>query len=441
METNVLKRIFMDHWSSFLEQNKERIRPAVVKEVEKFLGCGNPKNGFKLLVCEGCHEMRKVPYRCKGRFCTTCSCGETEEWSRLIQEEVFQVKHRHVIFTIDEGLRNIFLMYRGMLKEFMDEAARLIQEHYEKKHKVTPGIIAGLHTFGSQLNFNPHVHMLVTMGGMTASGEWKTYDYLPYKKFRKQWQTVVLKLIRRHLTEEQKKQVQPLLQKAYSENEEGFYVHAPKQDGNVKAQLGYIGRYIRRPAISIERIKEYDGEYVTFRYHDKTDDTEKEERITVKEFITRLIRHIPDENFKMIRHYGLYGRRIKKQCKERVKTWQEKVKKTLVKVQKLIKRRKWHERIKELTGKDPMVCPNCECYYEYKGEVCLEEGQLVVKHAVCANSKAVLERMIQNLTSIQKTQTSEEKESKADEPKQASPVQRGRQLCMSDVLAERRNTA
>jgi hypothetical protein len=185
METNVLKRIFVDHWSSFTEQNTGRIRSAVVKEVEKFLGCGNPKNGFKLLVCEGCHEMRKVPYRCKGRFCTTCSCGETDEWSRLMQEEVFKANNRHVIFTIDEGLRNIFLLHRGeLLKEFMDEAARLIQEHYEKKHKVTPGIIAGLHTFGSKLNFNPHVHMLVTMGGMTENGEWKTYNYLPYEMLR-----------------------------------------------------------------------------------------------------------------------------------------------------------------------------------------------------------------------------------------------------------------
>jgi hypothetical protein len=425
METNVLKQIFTDHWSSFYEQNKDRVRPTVAKEVEKFLGCGNPKNGFKLLVCEGCHEMRKVPYRCKGRFCTTCSCGETEEWSRLMQEEVFQVNHRHVIFTIDEGLRNIFLMYRWMLKEFMDEAARLIREHYETKHKVTPGILAGLHTFGSQLNFNPHVHMLVTMGGMTVNGEWQTHDYLPYKKFRKQWQTVVLKLIRRNLTEEQKRQVQPLLQRAYSENEEGFYVHAPKQDGNVKAQLGYIGRYIRRPAISVERIRAYDGEYVTFRYHDKTDEVDKEEKLTVEEFITRLIRHIPDENFKMIRHYGLYARRVKKQSKEKVKAWQEKVKKTLVKVQGLIKRRKWHERIKEQTGKDPMVCAKCECYYEYKGEVCLENGQLVVKYAACSSTKAVLERMIRDVTGIEETKTREEKEEKAVVRSKHQPAEQG----------------
>ncbi len=74
-------------------------------------------------------------------------------------EVVFQVNHRHMIFTIDEGLRMIFLRHRDKLKSFMDEARRMVQEHFEKKHKVTPGIIAGLHTIGSKLKFNPHVHM------------------------------------------------------------------------------------------------------------------------------------------------------------------------------------------------------------------------------------------------------------------------------------------
>uniref|UniRef100_UPI0035E44E02 IS91 family transposase n=1 Tax=Paenibacillus alginolyticus TaxID=59839 RepID=UPI0035E44E02 len=196
------------------------------------------EKGFKLMACEGCHDLKMVPYRCKGRFCTTCSCGETEEWSRMLTEDVFQVNHRHVILTIDEGLRTLFLKHRDWFKPFMDEGVRLIKEYFEKKYKVTPGVIAGLHTFGSRLNFNPHIHMLVTMGGMGKNGEWKpAKDYIPFEMLRKQWQTVVLKLIRKQLSPEEKKKVQPLLQKAYSNNEAGFYVHAPKQKGDVKTQL------------------------------------------------------------------------------------------------------------------------------------------------------------------------------------------------------------
>lgn len=412
METNILRRIFFDehkHWEQFIEKYGTRIRPIVVKEVEKFRDCGNPKNGFKLLVCEGCNDVRIVPYRCKGRFCTTCSSGETEEWSRMMAEDVMQVNHRHVIFTIDEGLRVIFQKHRHLLKPLMDEAVRIIQEWFKIKFKVTPGVIAGLHTFGSRMNFNPHVHMLVTMGGMKQIGEWKIYDFIPFSMLRKQWQTVVLKLIRSHLNEEEKKKVQHLLQKAYSANGEGFYVHAPKQKGNVKVQLGYIGRYIRRPAIALHRIEEYDGQYVTFKYHDKNDGQEKREKLTVEEFISRLIVHIPDEQFKTIRYYGVYSRRIKSLCKTLVSAWQKEVRKWIVKVKKIVTRRKWEERIKEQTGKDPMVCPRCQCYYEYKGEVCLKGGQLEIKHARCETTRACLERMIHHFTSIQKTKA-EQKE-------------------------------
>lgn len=436
METNILKRIFFDknkHWDAFVFKHTKNIRPSVRKEVAKFRDCGNPKNGFKLFVCEGCHDVRRVPYRCKGRFCTTCSAGETEEWSRLLEEEVFRVQHRHVIFTIDEGLRVIFLKHRQLLKAFMDEGARLVKEYFEKKHKVTPGIIVGLHTFGSRINFNPHLHMLVTMGGMKENGEWKTYDYIPFEMLRKQWQTVVLKLIRRLLSDEDKKDIQPLLQKAYSANGEGFYVHAPKQKGSVKVQLAYIGRYIRRPAVGLNRIEEYDGQYVTFRYHDKTDGQEKTEKVSVEEFIARLIRHIPDEGFKTIRYFGIYSRRIKSLCKKVVSAWQKTVRKWIVKATQTLRRRNWREKLLFHTGTDPMVCPKCECYYEYKGEVCLKDGQLSVAFAVCDLSRRCLERMIEDLTGIQKEKSKEKPQSSTRKFPKETRTERSGQLCLFGV--------
>lgn len=414
MEKNILRRIFFDHhnhWDHFVEKHGERIRPVVMKEVNKFQDCGNPKNGFKLFVCEGCHDVRKVPYRCKGRFCTTCSVGESEEWSRLLAEELVQVNHRHVIFTIDEGLREVFLLHRYLLKDFMDAAAELISDFFEKKAKVTPGIIVGLHTFGSKVNFNPHVHMLVTMGGITKNGEYKSYDFLPFAMLRKQWQTVVLKLIRKKLKGKEKKQIQSRLQKAFSNNGEGFYVYAPKQRGKVKEQLRYIGRYIRRPAIGINRIEDYDGQYVTFKYLDKTDGKEKTEKVTVEEFITRLIRHIPDEQFKTIRHYGMYSRRSKKLSKKMLATWQQVAKRWVIKVKKTIRRQTWRERVIASGQKDPLVCPHCECYYEYKGEVCLNEyGDLEIKVALCPLARAYLERMIAYFSGTKEEETKEKKE-------------------------------
>ncbi|MCR8629986.1 transposase [Paenibacillus sp. N5-1-1-5] len=100
---------------------------------------------------------------------------------------------------------------------------------------------------------------------------------------RKQWQTVVLKLIRKHVSAEEKKKIQPLLQKAYSENVKGFYIHSRKQKGDVKMQLGYMGRFRRRPAIATSRMEAFDRQTVTFRYTDKTDGEEKRETVMVEE--------------------------------------------------------------------------------------------------------------------------------------------------------------
>ncbi|QFF98040.1 transposase [Psychrobacillus glaciei] len=413
MEKNILKRIFFDehnHWNQFLLKHENKVRPIVVKEVEKFKGCGKVVNGFKLFVCEGCHDLKKVAYRCKGRFCTTCSVGESEEWSRLISHDMFQVNHRHVIFTVDEGLREVFLLHRRLLKPMMDEAAKLLRDYFYKKTKVIPGIISGLHTFGSRVNFNPHVHMLVTMGGINAQGEYVKYDFLPFGMLRKQWQTVVLKLIRKNLNPREKKQVQSRLQAAYQNNGKGFYIHAPKQKGKIEEQLRYIGRYMRRPAIGLNRIEAYDGQSVTFTYKDKTNGQQKKETISVEEFISRLIRHIPDEQFKTIRHYGMYSRKTKGDTRKLLTEWQKEVKKWIVRIGSKLKRRNWREKFLAAKQPDPLRCPKCDNCYIYKGEVCLQEGVLTIRVALCDNTRNYLERVIRHFTSQQTTQKEKQKQ-------------------------------
>jgi hypothetical protein len=80
----------------------------------------------------------------------------------------------------------------------------------------------------------------------------------------------------------------------------------------------------------------------------------------VEEFISRLIRHIPDEQFKTIRYYGMYSRRSKKISKKLLTIWQKQVRKWVVKVQKVLRRQTWRERIIASGKKDPMICPIVE---------------------------------------------------------------------------------
>lgn len=159
----------------------------------------------------------------------------------------------------------------------------------------------------------------------------------------------------------------------------------------------------------------------------KTDGKEKTEKVTAEEFITRLIRHIPDEQFKTIRHYGIYSRRSKSLSKKILTTWQQEAKKWVTKVKKTLCRQTWRERVIASGQKDPLVCPKCECYYEYKGEVCLNEhGVLEIKVALCPLTKKYLEKVVAYFTGIQEKKTKEEEKATNDKETE-------RQLCLFGV--------
>ena len=101
------------------------------------------------------------------------------------------------------------------------------------------------------------------------------------------------------------------------------------------------------------------------------------------EFIARIIRHIPDRGFKTIRYYGLYSRRNKAKVDKILKIKRNKIPK-----------KSWKEKVEAGTGKNPLMCPRCEVEMEYKGEVCLKSGKLVITYAKCAKARRCLEDLI-----------------------------------------------
>jgi len=122
---------------------------------------------------------------------------------------------------------------------------------------------------------------------------------------------------------------------------------------NARFTVRYIGRYTKRPVLAETRIKKYDGQSVTFEYHDKATNMHKLVTMPAEEFIARLARHIPDKHFRQIRYYGLYANRGKKNelAKSRI-------------VLKLTQGKKiepinWRQRRKLQRGFDPLICGHC----------------------------------------------------------------------------------
>ena len=416
---NILRDIFFDrnmHWDGFVGKYEKRIRPIVLKEIDKFRHCGQKEAGFTLFACPVCGEMKIVPHTCKGRFCTSCSTGYTQEWSRETSKRMYRVPHRHIMFTVDERLWEIFSRHRELLKDLMDLAVKILLDWLKKSGKVKSGAMVGIHTFGARMNFNPHVHVLVTEGGFDGTGKWVVKDFIPYKMLRKRWQATIMEMLKKKLPEHEVKRNKNLFQKIWNENPEGFVIYGPpnkKGHGTVEAQVGYIGRYMRRPAMALSRIVEYDGEKVTFKYFDKTEQKEKQETICVEEFIMRIIRHIPDEQFKTIRYYGIYSRRGKKLADKLMAAYMgNRIRRN--DDQRKQQRIGWRDKLKAFTGKDPLECWRCKEIMEYKGKVSLKSGILEVAHAVDDFAR----KRLKELAGIDVPSKQKEKEIKKEKPTQ-----------------------
>ena len=235
--------------------------------------------------------------------------------------------------------------------------------HKENQSELfTPGFICVLHTFGRDLKWNPHIHCLVSEGGVGTSLLWRHKTHFNYKLLRDSFQTALLNELHKQLGDSFKK----VKSRIYSDHKNGFYVRAMPNQCNPNQVIKYIGRYLGRPVIATSRIDSYDGDWVSFHYNRHEDNQLITETIPALDFISRLTQHIPEKHFKMIRYYGIYARHRKSDLLLRRAISKEKHKLYL-------SFNRWRDSILHSFGYDPLKCPNCgttmlflELYFNHK---------------------------------------------------------------------------
>ena len=167
---NILQRIFTDYY----EEIKYTLHPrkTEMENIDKMLNCGDPSFGGAMYVCTTCHNMKFVPFRCKSRFCPTCGVKYSQERSTSMAFKLVNCTHRHCVFTIDEELRHFFLEDRSLLNCLFRAVQSVILHMFNKINKsqnFVPGFICVLHTFGRPLEWNPHIHCILSESGIHKS--------------------------------------------------------------------------------------------------------------------------------------------------------------------------------------------------------------------------------------------------------------------------------
>ena len=356
-----IKSIFSDHWKSIKLELSRRYESShwksIVESVEKMLSCREPSNGYAEYICTHCGTKKKSPFTCKGRFCTSCGKKYTDEWVHRTVGELIDVAHRHLVLTIPEELREVFFWNRSLLKVMMDCAAKTALEVLQsQKSGGVPGILVVVHTFGRDLKFNPHVHLLITEGGLRG-GQWEAIPFLPYALLRKKWQYHLLTEIKGCWAKS--REDRRFIDRLFKENGQGFYVNGESQMTSSRYAARYLGRYIGRPALAEHKVTGYDGQWVTFWYESHEEKRRVYRRLEAGKFIELVIDHIPLKGFKMVRHYGLYARRSKGIALEILSKCRNFLQQSFSFLSAPAKVLGWRQRLIQTFGKDPLLCPRC----------------------------------------------------------------------------------
>jgi len=360
-----LKDIFSEHWDNFVKSYSNLdIRPVIYKEVKKMISCRTSELGYSVYECPDCGEIKFSYHTCKSRFCPSCGNKYVRKRTEAILQKCYNCKHRHIVFTISDYLWPYFRKDRKLLDLLFKASSQTIlswfKDKYKKEHYIQ-GIIAVLHTYGRDMKWNPHIHTIVTEGAMGKNNVFKKFDFISYDALRKRFQKILLDLLEKEIG---KKDFKALKNFIYKKSNKSFYVYAEKKcSSSTETMIEYAVRYTGKPAMAESRIIDYDGEFVTFWYQRHEDNKFVEEKIHVFEFFKRLIIHIPNENFKTVRYYGIYSKKHKFHDKMimLIKHQTHKLRNSL---------NSWRMMILKDFDIDPISCPKCGNQMIWQYRVC-----------------------------------------------------------------------
>lgn len=305
--------------------------------------------------CEACGYEHPAYNSCRNRHCPKCQALAQEAWIDARRARMLDVRHFHVVFTLPAELRPLAAFAPHVVFGALLHAAQsTLRTLARTRLHATVGATLVLHTWTRKLEFHPHVHAIVTAGGLTAQGTWR-----PSRRDFLFSVTAMGRLLRGKLMDALGQAHDRGAFDAFDafDDPQGFarlmarlprvwnvYAKAPFKKG--RHVLDYLGRYTHRVGIANSRLLAVSEHTVRFRTKGLGVET-----VTPLEFLRRLIRHVLPDRFHKIRHVGLYAPAAVGRCRvARSHLGQHPAPRV---------RRDWRERLAGLTGRDVRRCPRC----------------------------------------------------------------------------------
>ncbi len=298
-------QIFRLHGPQYREKFGDRMLPSHHRAMQDIETCRTESLGGQVYYCDNCKEQRYSYHSCKNRHCPKCGNEQANAWLDLQQNLLLLIPYFLVTFTLPAELRalarsNQRLIYNLLFRTSSQALLKLARDPRFVGGRI--GMVGVLHTWTRQLIYYPHIHFIVTGGGLTNDGRWRASrtDFLVH-------QQPLAIIFRAKLRDELKKcgLFAPLDQRLWKKD----WVVDCEPVGTGAAAFKYLAPYIFRVALSNRRLVSLTDGNVTFKYKESATDQIKSCTLTAQEFIRRFLQHVLPPHFIKVRYYGLLSPR------------------------------------------------------------------------------------------------------------------------------------
>lgn len=322
--------IFRLHGPAYREKFGDRMLPSHLRAMQDIELCRTASLGGQLYYCAQCDQQRYSYHSCKNRHCPKCQNEQANDWLHEQSELLLPTHHFLVTFTLPAELRPLARSHQKTIYNLLFRAsAAALQQLAQDPRFVGArlGMVGVLHTWTRQLLYHPHVHYIVTGGGLTDDGHWRTArkDFLVPVK--------ALSPIFRAKFRDQLKKSELFAAVAPRVWRKDWVVHS-EAVGSGQQAFQYLAPYIFRVALSNNRLRHLHDGHVTFFYKESATDQLKRCTITAEEFIRRFLQHVLPNRFIKVRYYGLLSpahRQLLHQARQLLSATTSKLKREVVK--------------------------------------------------------------------------------------------------------------
>jgi DNA-directed RNA polymerase subunit RPC12/RpoP len=301
-----LADVFRRFGPDYLAKHAGTMPPSHGRAIRDIVRCRTPAMGGHLYHCPDCGKDVYVHHGCRNRHCPACHAGQTREWLEARQAEILSCGYFHVTLTLPNEMRGICRSnqkdaYAILMRTAAEAVVTLCRD--PRHLGATPALLAVLHTWTGRLDYHPHVHLLVSAGGIANDGKhWldaKPGFLAPVK--------ALSRLFRNRLRKELET-IRPDLCRSLPDSlwKKEWVANILPWGNGKRGVLEYLARYVFRVALTNSRLVAMDQKTVTFRYKDRKQKRQRTIGVSGEEFMRRFLQHVLPKGFHKVRYYGLW---------------------------------------------------------------------------------------------------------------------------------------